>query len=280
MKQRLLLYTLAFLLAGQVFLPVTPRAMPSEEQILQQIGVNEKPGARIPLDLPFNDQHGKQVTLARYFSGNPVILTLNYYSCPMLCPLTFRNLVKNINKMQGLSLGKDFTIVTVSFDPDETAARTREKAAETHAMLGKINAPEQTWPFLFGAQPQIESLTGAVGYRYLSLGKNNFAHPAVIMILTPDGKVARYLYGLEQEPRDLKLALIEASDGKIGGSTVLNRVLLYCFHYDPVGKKYALAAINIMKIAGGLVLLFLALLVFGLWRAEKRRAVTKTGDDT
>ncbi len=280
MKQRLLLFTLAFLLSWQVFLPATPQAAPSEEEILKQIGVDEKPGARVPLDLPFSDQHGKKVTLGRYFAGNPVILTLNFFSCPMLCPLTFRNLVKNINKIQGLSLGKDFTIVTVSFDPAETAARTREKAAETHAMLGKISAPKQTWPFLFGAQPQIEKLTSAVGYRYLSLGKNNFAHPAVLVILTPDGRVARYLYGLEQEPRDLKLALIEASDGKIGGSTVLNRVLLYCFHYDPVGKKYALAAINIMKIAGGMVLLLLALLVFGLWRAEKRRAVTKSGDDT
>jgi protein SCO1/2 len=279
MKQRFLLYTLAFLLSWQMFLPATSQAVPSEEEILKQIGVDEKPGARVPLDLTFSDEHGKKVTLGKFFSGNPVILTLNFYSCPMLCPLTFRNLVKNINKIQGLSLGKDFNIVTVSFDPAETAARTREKASETHAMLGKISDPEQTWPFLFGAQPQIENLTGAVGYRYLSLGKNNFAHPAVLMILTPDGRVARYLYGLEQEPRDLKLALIEASDGKIGGSTVLNRVLLYCFHYDPVGKKYALAAINIMKIAGGMVLLFLALLVFGLWRAEKRRAVTKTGDD-
>lgn len=280
MKQHFLLFTLTFLLAGQVFLPARPQAALREEEILKQIGVDEKPGARVPLDLPFRNQFGREVPLERYFSGNPVILTLNFYSCPMLCPLTFRNLVKNINKMQGLSLGKDFTIVTVSFDPDETAARTREKAAETHAMLGKISVPEEAWPFLFGAQPQIEKLADAVGFRYLSLGKNNFAHPAVIMILTPDGKVARYLYGLEQEPRDLKLALIEASDGKIGGSTVLNRVLLYCFHYDPVGKKYALAAVNIMKIAGGMVLLFLALLVFGLWRAEKRRAVTKTGDDT
>ncbi len=280
MKTRVIVYALALFLSWQIFLPAAPHAEPREEEILRQIGVDEKPGAQIPLNLPFTDQHGRRVTLGKFFSGGPVILTLNYYSCPMLCPLTFRNLVKTMNKIQGLSLGKDFHIVTVSIDPDETAERTREKEKETHAMLQGIDNPEQKWPFLFGGQQQIETLAGAVGYRYLALGKNNFAHPSVLVILTPDGRVARYLYGLEQEPRDLKLALIEASDGKIGGSTVINRVLLYCFHYDPVGKKYALAAINVMKITGSIVLLLLALLVFGLWRAEKRRTANKTGDES
>jgi protein SCO1/2 len=279
MKHRLILSFLALFFTWQVSLPETTLAVPSEEEILKQIGVDEKIGAQVPLDLPFNNQDGTRVTLRQFFTGEPVILSLNFYSCPMLCPLTFRNLVKTMNKIEGISLGKDFRIVTVSFDPDEIPARTREKATETHAMLRAVSDPDQSWPFLFGARPQIESLAGSVGYRYLSLGKNNFAHPAVLMILTPDGRVARYLYGLEQEPRDLKLALIEASDGKIGGSTVLNRVLLYCFHYDPVGKKYALAAINIMKVAGGMVLLFLAILVFGLWRGEKRKTAMKSKDE-
>ena len=280
MKHRVIVYTLALLFSWQIFLPTAPQAAPTEEEILRQIGVDEKPGAQVPLELPFTDQEGRRVTLGKFFSGGPVILTLNYYSCPMLCPLTFRNLVKNLNKIQGLSLGKDFHIVTVSIDPDETVERTREKGQESHTMLRKIDNPEQKWPFLFGGQQQIETLAGTVGYRYLSLGKNNFAHPLVLIILTPDGRVSRYLYGLEQEPRDLKLALIEASDGKIGGSAVINRVLLYCFHYDPVEKKYALAAINLMKIAGGIVLLFLAILVFGLLRAEKRRPVIKPEDES
>ena len=278
MKHRVIVYAFALLLSWQIFLPAAPHAAPSEEEILRQIGVDEKPGAQVPLDLPFSDSEGRKVTLGKFFSGGPVILTLNYYSCPMLCPLTFRNLVRTMNKIQGLSLGKDFRIVTVSIDPDETAERTREKERETHTMLRDSDDPEQKWPFLFGGQQQIKTLAGTVGYRYLSLGKNNFAHPSVLVILTPDGRVARYLYGIEQEPRDLKLALIEASDGKIGGSTVINRALLYCFHYDPVGKKYALAAINVMKIAGSIVMLFLALLVFGLWRAEKRRTANSTGD--
>ena len=201
-------FTLTLLLSVQVILPASVYAVPSEAEILKQIGVNEKLGAQVPLDLSFNNQEGTKVALKKFFSGGPVILTLNYYSCPMLCPLTFRNLVTTMNKIQGLTLGKDFRIVTVSIDPDETAARTREKAQETHAMLHGSDGPNQRWPFLFGEQPQIEALSGAVGYRYLSLGKNNFAHPSVLVILTPDGRVARYLYGIEQEPRDLKLALI------------------------------------------------------------------------
>jgi protein SCO1/2 len=280
MKLPVIFFALALLFSWQVFLPEAPHAAPTEEEILRQIGVDEKPGAKVPLNLPFSDSQGRRVTLGKFFNGGPVILTLNYYSCPMLCPLTFRNLVETMNNIQGLSLGKDFRIVTVSIDPDETVERTREKEKETHAMLRGIDNPEQAWPFLFGGQQQIETLARTVGYRFLALGKNNFAHPSVLVILTPDGRVARYLYGIEQEPRDLKLALIEASGGKIGGSTVINRVLLYCFHYDPVGKKYALAAINVMKIVGGTVLLFLALLVFGLWRAEKRRTENTPGDES
>lgn len=249
----------------------------TEQEVLRHIGVDEKPGAAISRDLQFIDQHGKTVTLGSYLTGEPVILTLNYYSCPMLCPLTFRNLIQTIEKMQGLSLERDFRIVTVSVDPDETLERARQKVAETRGMLGSID-PGERWSFLMGKAPEIEQLAGTVGYRYLRLGKNNFAHPSVLIVLTPDGRVARYLYGLELQPRDLKLALIEASDGRIGGSAVMNRVLLYCFHYDPAGRKYALAAVNIMKIAGVAVLLFLGVLFISLRRQEKRRGAEKSED--
>jgi len=249
----------------------------TEQEILQRIGVDEKPGVVIPLDLPFTDQHGKTVTLADYLTGEPVILTLNYYSCPMLCPLTFRNLISAIEEMQGLSLARDFRMVTVSVDPDETLQRAGEKAAETHGMM-RDGDPGDRWPFLLGRSPEIERLAGTVGYRYLQLGKNDFAHPSVAIVLTPDGRVARYLYGLDLKPRDLKLALIEASNGRIGGSTVMNRVLMYCFHYDPAGRKYTLAAVNIMKIAGAAVLLLLGVLLIALRRQEKRRATEKSED--
>lgn len=249
----------------------------SEQEILRRIGVDEKPGAVIPRELQFMDQNGKTVTLGSYLTGEPVILTLNYYSCPMLCPLTFRNLIGSMEGMQGLSLARDFRIVTVSIDPDETIGRARQKVAETRGMLGGTD-PGDRWPFLIGKATEIERLAGTVGYRYLQLGKNNFAHPSVLVVLTPDGRVARYLYGLELKPRDLKLALIEASDGRIGGSAVINRVLLYCFHYDPEGRKYALAAINIMKAAGAAILLLLGVLFFSLRRQEKRRSAGKSED--
>jgi protein SCO1/2 len=268
----------ALLVAWLCFSSSATAAQLTEQEILRHIGVDEKPGIRIPLDLPFTDDRGRAVTLKHYFTGEPVILTLNYYSCPMLCPLTFRNLIATMGEMQGLSLGRDFRIVTVSIDPEETLQRAREKVAETHGMLQGSADPGERWSFLLGKEPEIERLAGTVGYRYLRLGTNNFAHPSVLIVLTPDGRIARYLYGLELKPRDLKLALIEASDGKIGGSTVMNRVLLYCFHYDAAGRKYSLAAINIMKLAGAVLLLLLGVLFLTLWRQEKRRTAAQTKD--
>lgn len=260
----------AIILIGIAVFPGSLHAVISEEEVLRNIGVDEKLDARIPLDLVFRDQEGKRVRLGDYFSGGPVILTLNFYECPMLCPLVFRNLVNTMGRIQGLSLDRDFRIVTVSFNPEETPARTRAKAQETYRMLRGVNDAEQRWPFLMGDPEAIGRLTGSVGFKYMRLAKDNFAHPAVLILLTSEGKVARYLYGIEQSPRDLKMALIEAAEGRIGGSTALNKVLLYCFEYDPVGKRYSLAAVNIMKIAGAAILIFLGILLLSMWRHEKR----------
>lgn len=248
--------------------PADLHALTSEE-ILQRMKVTEKLDTVIPMDLTFSDQNGGRVRLGDYFTGQPVILTLNFYECPMLCPLVFRNLVQTVGQMQGISLSRDFRIVTVSFNPDETPATTKQAASDTHAMLRGVADQDRRWPFLMGDAAAIRRLTDSVGFNYVQLGKNNFAHPTVLVMLTPQGKVARYLYGMEQNPRDLKLALIEAADGKIGTSQVLNQALLYCFHYDPAGRKYSLAAMNIMKVAGAAVLLFLIVLMFSLWRHEK-----------
>src|SRR3990172_5203926 len=144
----------------------------------------------------------------------------------MLCPLTLRSLLGTVERIKGIGLGRDFRIVTISIDPQDTPEVARARAAE-----------------LYAGEKAIDAVTGAVGFRYRKVG-NEFAHPDVVVVLTPEGKISRYLYGIEQDPTDLKLALIEASGGNIGGSTALNRVLLFCFHYDPVGKKYALYARN------------------------------------
>jgi protein SCO1/2 len=242
-----------------------------QDEALPNIGVDEKLGAQVPLDLVFTDQDGRQVRLGDYFSGGPVVLTLNYYSCPTLCPLVFRNLSNTIAAVKGLSLAKDYRIVTLSIDPEETAERAHAKSGETWRMAPGVADPAKRWPFLLGREAEIERLAKTVGFRYTRLGKNNFAHPSIIIVLTPAGKIARYLYGIELRPADLKLALMEAASGKIGGSPFLNQVLLYCYHYDPAGKRYGLAAVNIMKIAGGGVLILLGILLFALWRADKQR---------
>jgi protein SCO1/2 len=257
------------LLLSLALLPHPLQAHTMQDTALPNVGVDEKIGAQLPLDLAFTDQDGRMVRLGDYFTGGPVILTLNYYSCPMLCPLIFRNLTNAIVAIKGLSLESDYRIVTVSVDPDETPARAYSRAAETWRMLAGVAALGKRWPFLFDRGTASSRLARAVGVRYARLGDNNFAHPSVILVLTPAGRVARYLYGIEQRPADLKLALTEAAGGKIGGSPFLNQVLLYCYHYDPVEKKYALAAVNIMKIGGGTVFLLFGILLLTLWRREK-----------
>lgn len=242
-----------------------------QDAFMKEIRVDEKPGAAISLDLRFTDQSGRPVRLRDYFKGRPVLLSLNYYECPMLCPITFANLAKTMEDMKGLVPGRDFSILTVSINPDETAKNASEKANETYAMLKGFPDPARWWPFLYGGEKEIEFLAGTVGFRYKRLDETNFAHPSVLIVLTPDGKVSRYLYGIKQEPNDLRLALLEASDGNIGASTALNKIILYCYHYDPVGKRYAIAAINIMKGVGAIVLAMLVVLIIALRKQEKTR---------
>jgi protein SCO1/2 len=264
---RLLL--MLFLSVAALF-PTPLPAHTLQDEALPDVGVDEKPGTQLPLDLTFTDQDGRQVRLKDYFTGGPVILTLNYYSCPTLCPLVFRNLSNTIAGVKGLSPEKDYRIVTISIDPEETQEKAHAKAAETWRMLPGFADPGKRWPFLFDKGEAGERLAQSAGVRYTRLGRNNFAHPSVILVLTPAGKIARYLYGIELRPADLKLALMEAAGGKIGGSPFLNQVILYCYHYDPVGKKYGLAAVNIMKVAGGGILLFLGVMLLVLRRSEQR----------
>jgi protein SCO1/2 len=272
MKPRLLFTLLLLAVSLGWFFSIAPSpAHTEQDELLPNIGVDEKLGAQLPLDLAFIDQDGKTVRLKDYIAGRPVILSLNYYSCPTLCPLVFRNLSRTISSIKGLSPARDYSIVTVSIDPEETVERARAKAEETWRMAPAVAPPARHWPFLLGKQGNIERLAKGTGFRYTRLGPGNFAHPSVFIVITPTGKVARYLYGIDLSPADLKLALMEAAGGKIGGSPFLNQVLLYCYHYDPVGKKYGLAAVNIMKIAGGGILLLLGVLLFFLWRGDKRR---------
>jgi protein SCO1/2 len=248
-----------------LLLPGVVHAADPQDAVLQAVGVDEKPAAAIPRDLPFTDAAGKKVHLGEFLGDGPVLLTLNYYTCPMLCPLTFRSLAATMSQVKGFSLARDYRVVTVSIDPDEIPEIARAKADETHSLVPGLRDGDARWPFLYGGADSIRRLAEAVGYRYRKVG-GEFAHPAVTIVLSPEGRVSRYLYGIEIDPRDLKLALIEASEGKIGASSVGNALLMYCFRYDPVGKKYMLYARNIMKAAGVVTVVLLAALLAVLWR--------------
>jgi protein SCO1 len=241
-----------------------------QDLVFEQVGVEERLGQLIPAELYFQDQAGRTVQLSSYFTGEPVILTLNYYACPTLCPLVFRNLAQTLGGLGKLSLGKDFRIVTVSINPDESPALAREKSAATYAMLAGASDTGSNWPFLRGTLPTISRLAQSVGVRYTRLKNGELAHPNVLVIVTPERRISRYLYGLEQRPQDLKLALIEATDGKIGPSRLINQALLYCFHYDPVGRKYVLFASRLMTVVMLGVLTLTTGLLLLLWKREKK----------
>jgi protein SCO1/2 len=260
------------LFAFLLLLPAAALAADPQDAILREVGVDEKPGAAIPPDLPFTDASGKPVLLGDYLRDGPVLLTLNYYTCPMLCPLTFRSLAATMTGVKGVSLARDYRVVTVSIDPGEIPEIVRAKANETHALMPGLPGADARWPFLYGNAESVRRLTESVGYRYRKVGAE-FAHPSVAIVLSPGGTVSRYLYGIEIDPRDLKLALIEAAEGKIGASSAGNALLMYCFRYDPVGKKYMLYARNIMKAAGAATLVLLAALLAVLWRRYGRTAV-------
>lgn len=270
----------AFLLlaAGILAFSPAPRALghvrESPDEILKQIGVDENLGGQVPPEILLLDEAGKTVRLGDSFGKGPVVLTLNYYTCPMLCPLALRSLLEAANGTRGVSLSRDFRIVTVSIDPEEKPAAVRARAAEMHAMMKGIGVPGSRWAFYYAGGGEIEKLTAAVGFRYRKVGEE-FAHPDVAVVLTSGGKVSRYLYGVSPGPEDLRMALIEAARGRIGESAALHRALLFCFRYDPVQRKYALYARNIMKAGGVFTLVFLGVLYLALWK--RRRPGTLPG---
>ena len=237
---------------------------------LKEVGIDEKLAEPLPLELTFYDEEGKQVRLGDFFNeGKPVILALVYYSCPRVCSFILDGVKNSINDLSSLSLGNDFKIIAVSFNPDDSPGLAREKAVSYYDGLRNDHFPKGNWHFLTGDEENIRQLTQSVGFRYKKDGKE-FAHPMAITVLTPDGKISRYLYGVQFEPKDLKLALIEASNGEIGSSRLVNKVMLFCYEFDPVGKKYALKALNVVKAGGVLTLLSLTVFLTYMWKREKK----------
>lgn len=246
-----------------------PVSTQSAEEIpveLKGVGITEHLGDTIPLDLEFRDETGNLVTLGKYIDGDlPVILTLVYYECPNLCTLLLNGLISSLEQMKW-SVGSQFKIVTVTINPAETFELAAEKKEAYLEKYGRENTGP-SWHFLTGTEENIKKLTDAVGFGYrYDEDQKEFAHSAAIFVLSPDGKISRYLYGITFRPKDLKLALLEAGKGKIGN--VVDRLLLFCYHYDPKGRKYALFATNLMKGAGILTILGLGIIII---RSGKRK---------
>lgn len=242
-----------------------PTALPP---VVQQADLEEHLGRPLDRSIELTDMDGRRVRLGDELPGDaPVVLVLAYYRCPMLCGLVLRGVVTG---MQALSfrLGREFRALTVSFDPRDTPEAARKKRESTLAGLGQEGSSQ--WPFLVGDEKATRALAGAVGFRYAYDSRTDqFAHPAAAIVLTPDGRISRYLYGVDFSPRDLRLAITEAGEGKVG--TIVDRLLLTCYHYDPAARAYAPFIIGFMRIGGAIILVTVAGLCGALSLAERRR---------
>jgi protein SCO1/2 len=259
------LWGCAGLASAQIYGAPQPQVY-APSRLLQKVGINQKMGAEIPLDLPFMDEAGRDVTLRNYF-GKPVILALVYYQCPSLCNMVLNGIVRSAKTLD-LKAGSEYQVLAVSFDPRETP----QMAAAKKATYLKELPPgaQQGWHFLTGPETSSKLLADSVGFRYVyDSMTNQYAHSSAIMILTPGGRVARYFYGIEYPPRDLRLGLVEASSERIGTPT--DQVLLYCFHYDPTTGKYALVVMNVLRLAGLITLGSLIALMLVLFRRDGAR---------
>lgn len=271
--------------------PAAPEAQPSPDQapVAQQLQAkipaeveglepDEKLNEHIPLSLTFKDERGKTVTLDDYFKGDkPVILNLGYFRCPMLCGLILNGLTDAMKEIPWTP-GQEFEVLTVSFDARETPTLANLKKQNYIKSFGRPSAAAG-WHFLTGDEANIQALCDAVGYKFRWNAKRaEYAHPSVLIIMTPEGKISRYLYGVQFVPTTLRLSLVEASQGKIG--TTKDRVLLYCFHYDADAGTYSLAAQRVMTVGGILTVFVLSLWLVPQWRRRGSSPAVRKDDDT
>ena len=226
---------------------------------LKNVGIQQNLNQSLPLDLVFTDDLGRSVRLGDYFGKKPVILSLVYFNCPMLCGEVLSGLEHSLRTMS-LNVGKDFDVITVSFDPKDTPEMAAKKKAEFLKRYKRAGA-EQGWHFLVGQQGAIDALTKAVGFQYeYDPQAQQFAHATAITIATPEGKIAQYYYGVEYPPKDLRLGLVEAGNGKIGN--LVDELLLYCYHYDPEKGKYSATILRVVRLAGLATMLSIGTLIF------------------
>jgi protein SCO1/2 len=237
---------------------------------LQKAGIEQKLGEQVPPDAVFKDENGREVRLGEFFGKRPVILALVYFECPMLCNEVLNGLTGSLKSLS-FDTGKDFDVVAISFDARENdkpelAKNKKESYMKRYGRPGT----EAGWHFLTGTQEQIDKVTKAVGFKYFWDEKSNqFAHAGGIMVTTPEGKLARYLYGIDYAPKDVKFAVMESAENKIGNPA--EQLMLYCYHYDPSTGKYGLSILKVIRIAGIATLLGMSLMFFLFWRRGKAK---------
>ena len=253
---------------------IDPTEAPPKQ--VEDVDVKEHLGAAVPHGLAFKDEHGKDATLGQYFDGkHPVILTFNYSNCPMLCSLMLNGLLDGLKQLS-YTPGDEFRIVTVSIDHEETPEHALKTQARYMAKYSRPGA-ENGWHFLTGSEASVKAYASALGFGFAyNEARKEYAHPSAMAVASPDGRIVRYLYGIEYPPSKLKLSLVEAAEGKIGNP--FDRLVLYCFHYDATEGRYAPVAANIMRAGGAVAVLVLAGFLTLLWRADlkKRRRIAES----
>jgi protein SCO1/2 len=264
----------SFSLALLILLTVLARTIAPGQQtvpskVFTEVGLDQKLGAWVPLDISFRDEQGKQISLQSLMTGKPVILSLVYYECPMICTEVLNGMVRSFSQLS-LDLGRDYDVITVSINPREQSSLAASKKEHYLQLLGHPEA-SNSWHFLTGDSSSIKRLADAVGFRYVyDETTQQYAHPTGITVLTSKGQIARYLYGVDYPPKDLKFALIEASQNTVGSA--VDQVLMLCYKYDPLTGKYGLIAMNLIRGAGVLMIVVMGggIAMF-LWRERKNR---------
>lgn len=257
--------------------PYEPSSTNGLPTALKDVGIDQKLNAQLPLDLVFQNEQGQQVKLGDYFGKKPVVISLVYYDCPMLCNQVLNGMVSAF-KVMAFAPGQEFDVVTVSFDTRETSAQaaTKKRTYVGYLPEAKRAGANTGWHFLTGDEKNVRALTDAIGFRYhYDNVTNQFAHASAIYVATPEGKLARYFYGIEYAPRDVRLGLIEAAENKIGSP--MDQILLYCYHYDPATGKYGAAVINLIRLGGVLTLIAVAGLFIFMRRRNAQRMQSPVG---
>lgn len=249
--------------------PVAHAQVNGTPRELERIGVVEHLGARVPFDAAFLDHQGHPVRLGSFFSGHkPVVLNLVYHRCTMLCGMVLNGVIRSL-KQTTWSVGEEYDVLTISIDPRDTPQVAAGKRARVLASYDRPSA-QRGWHFLVGPEAESRRVADAVGFLYrFDRASDQYAHAAVTVLLTPDGRVARYLYGIDYPQTDVRVGLLEASEGR--QVSTVERIILFCYHYDPQGHRYSLVAQNVMKVGGVATMLGLGAFFSAMWLRERRR---------